>query len=81
MVAWPNAYPLPSLTSRIMREFSRLAADIGSHDVFWKVTNSSAIRAELTGLLGMLHLLFQDFDVSASMFGPNRASPFFSFIP
>jgi len=48
-----------------MREFGRLAADIGSHDVLWKVTNSSAIRAELSGLLGMLHLLFQDLDVSA----------------
>ncbi len=58
-----------------MREFSRLAADIGSNDVFWKVTNSSAIRAELTGLLGMLHMLFQDLDVSVSIFGPNQASP------
>lgn len=62
-----------------MREFSRLAADIGSHDVFWKVTNSSAIRAELTGLLGMLHLLFQDLDVSdlcPTPLGPPRFSPF-----
>lgn len=69
-----NTDPRSSLTSRIMREFSRLAADIGSHDVFWKVTNSSAIRAELTGLLGMLHLLFQDLDVSAPIFDPPLRS-------
>jgi len=64
-----------------MREFGRLAADIGSHDVIWKVTNSSAIRAELAGLLGMLHLLFQDLDVSTSIFGSTPPSPFFPFFP
>ena len=74
-VIGPNTDRRSSLTSRIMREFSRLAADIGSHDVFWKVTNSSAIRAELTGLLGMLHLLFQDLDVSAPLFGPPVFPP------
>lgn len=63
---------LSSLTSRIMREFGRLAADIGSHDILWKVTNSSAIRAELAGLLGMLHLLFQDLDVRASHSSPHH---------
>ena len=55
-----------------MREFGRLAADIGSHDILWKVTNASAIRAELAGLLGMLHLLFQDLDVSASHSIPHH---------